>query len=348
MGGSGTGTQPVLKGMSAGCGMAPPASAGAGPNNLKIQQLMVPSCAAGAITPHCVAPPFQPGGADYIKSGQYDFNNRNYGLALPDGYNPMTPYPVILEGGGCTGGPTNNGGGYNAGEGGNAIRVGLSYVGQCFADGGVGGNTGFGCSIDEAHIADCINTPEVPYINGILDYLEAHLCVDLGRIFIGGYSSGAWEASTVSCALANRIRAMSTTFGGLRINRPACTGPTPGLMLAGALDNSNPIGPMVMGMGLPSVGLSAAQVDADIVMLDSYGSAPMRDELLSRNGCTGTATTMYSAAYPQCMSYTGCPADYPVVWCDLAGVGHGGGGVDSMGVMYAPAAWDFLSKLPAL
>jgi len=344
---TGASTTSFPHGPSMGCGSQPPTGVNA--NNLAIQSVSVTSCGTGPVTPNCVSPDFSPGGVGYIKSGQWDFNNRNYGLQLPSNYNPTTPYPLILEGGGCTGGPTDNGGGYNAGEGGSAIRVGLSYVAQCFADGGVwaGMPAGFGCSPDEAHVAICENTPEVPYINAVLDYLESHLCVDLGKVFIGGYSSGAWESSTVSCALANRIRGMSTTFGGMRIHRPACTGPTAALMLVGADDNSNPIGPLVMGMPLPAVGLSATDVNDDIIFLDSNGSAPMRDELLVRNGCTGTATAMYDAAYPQCVTYTGCPAAYPVVWCDLAGVGHGGGGVTSNGVMYAPAAWNFLSKLPA-
>jgi hypothetical protein len=346
MASSGTATTPFPSGPSAGCTTAPPAK-----GNVNIS---IPSCAAGAITAKCISPDFQPQGIAYIKAGQYDFNNREFAiLGLPNNYDGTTPFPAILEGGGCTSGPTNNGGGYNAGEGGNAIRIGLSYVaaGGCFADGGEWTGepaAGFGCSPDEAHIGICVNNPEVPYVNAILDYLEAHFCVDLGKIFIGGYSSGAWEASTVSCALADRIRGMSTTFGGMRIHRAACPGPTAALMLAGLDDNSNPIGPMVMGMGLPSVGLSATEVDDDILELDSNGSAPMRDELLTRNGCNGTATTMYSAAYPQCMTYTGCPAAYPVVWCPLMGVGHGGGGVTSGGVMYAPAAWDFLSKLPTV
>ncbi len=333
-------------GPSKGCGGPPPA--GVNSNSLQIQKIAVASC-TGTVGPTCVSPDFQTGGVAYQKSGAYDFNNRNFGVQLPAGYSNTKPYPVILEGGGCTGGPTNNGGGYNAGEGGNAIRVGLSYVAQCFADGGVyaGMPSGFGCAPDEAHVGICVNNPEVPYINAVLDFLEANLCVDLGKIFIGGYSSGAWEASTVSCALANRIRGMSTTFGGARIHRAACTGPTASLMLAGLSDSENPIGPLLMDMPLTAVGLSATQVNNDIIFLDSHGSAPMRDELLTRNGCTGTATSMYSAAYPQCMTYTGCPAAYPVVWCPLTGVSHGGGNVSSGGVMYAPAAWDFLSKLPA-
>ncbi len=333
---------PFPSGPSAGCGLPPPVSAGL--TNMKMQTISVPSCAAGSsVTPACVSPAFSPGGADYLKVQQWDFNNRNFGLELPAGYVATKSYPVILSGGGCTGGPTTLGG-FTAGEGTSAIRVGLSYVDSCFADGGVGGNTGFGCSIDEAHITDCINTPEVPYVNAVLDYIESHLCVDLGKIYIGGLSSGAWEASTLSCALANRIRGMTTVAGGLRINRPVCAGPTAAYMIADGGDNDNPIGPMVSGQGLPAVGLSASQVTDKITMLDSHGSAPMRDELLTRNGCVGTATAVYPG-YPQCMTYTGCPAAYPVVWCFMPGEGHGGSFYQN--VNYGPGAWTFFSQLPA-
>jgi poly(3-hydroxybutyrate) depolymerase len=325
---------PFPSGPSAGCGMPPPASAGT--TNMKIQTITVPSCGTGPVTPTCVAPAFSPGGADYLKVQQWDFNNRNYGIQLPANYDPMTPYPVILGGGGCTAGPTTLGGGFSAGEGTSAIRIGLSYVGQCFADGGVGSNNGFGCAVDEAHIADCITTPEVPYVNAVLDYVESSLCVDLGKIFIGGLSSGAWEASTVSCALANRIRGMTTVAGGLRIHRPACDGTTAAFMIVDGGDNSNPIGPMVAGQALPAAGLSAAQVSSDITFLDSYGAAPMRDELLSRNGCQGTATAVYPG-YP-------CPAAYPVVWCFMPGEGHGGSFYEN--VNYGPGAWTFFSQLP--
>jgi hypothetical protein len=349
-GGTGAGTEggvmpggPFPSGPSMGCGMPPPAMV----NSLamKLETISVPSCGTAPITPNCVAPAFSPGGADYLKVQTWDFNNRNYGLELPNNYDPNTPYPVILGGGGCTAGPTSLGGGFRAGEGTSAIRVGLSYVGSCFADGGVGGKTGFGCAVDAAHIADCITTPEVPYVNAVLDYVESHLCVDLGKIYIGGVSSGAWVASTVSCALANRIRGMTTVAGGLRINRPACTGPTAAWMIVDGADNANPIGPMVPNQPLPAAGLTGAQVTSTITFLDSYGSAPMRDELLKRNGCQGTAATMVPG-YPQCMTYTGCPAAYPVVWCFMPGEGHGGSFYQN--VDYGPGAWKFFSGLPPL
>jgi poly(3-hydroxybutyrate) depolymerase len=275
----------------------------------------------------------------YISSGTWDFNTRNFGVQLPNNYDPTKPWPVILEGGGCTGGPTNNGGGFYAGEGGNAIRVGLSYVAQCFADGGewAGMAPGFGCAPDYAHIGICVNTPEVPYIKAAIAWLESKLCVDMGRIFIGGYSSGAWESSTMGCALADVIRGQVQTFGGLRIHRPMCTGPVASLMVGGGADTDNPVGPLA----------TVSQ------FLDSFGLAPQRDELLARNGCQGTATAMYDPAYPACVKYTGCPAAYPVVWCFLPGVGHGGNNVSYNGVQYTPGStvnplmWTFLSKLPA-
>ena len=54
--------------------------------------------------------------------------------------------------------------------------------------------------------------------------------------------------------------------------------------------------------------------------LDSLGSAVARDEILMRNGCTGTATKTWSGSN-QCQEYTGCPAAYPVIWCPING-GH--------------------------
>ena len=123
----------------------------------------------------------------------------------------------------------------------------------------------------------------------------------------------------------------------MRVNRPTCTGPIAALMVAGEADTVNPIGPLAM-------------IDTD---LDSFGSAPGRDDILMRNGCVGTATTMYDPKYPACMQYTGCPAAYPVVWCPLPGAGHNNSSYN--GVNYSPGSvngdplmWNFLTKLPAV
>jgi len=53
------------------------------------------------------------------------------------------------------------------------------------------------------------------------------------------------------------------------------------------------------------------------------------------------------------MQYTGCPAEFPVVWCPLPGAAHNDSSYN--GVNYSPGSvkndplmWSFLSKLPAI
>jgi hypothetical protein len=80
--------------------------------------------------------------------------------------------------------------------------------------------------------------------------------------------------------------------------------------------------------------------------LDSYGSAPGRDNILQRNGCdVSKGTKMWSAQYPACQEYVGCPAAFPVVWCPLPGAGHNNSSYN--GTNYSPGGmWQFFSSLP--
>jgi poly(3-hydroxybutyrate) depolymerase len=345
-GGSGAGGAPVTKvlpsGKSAGCGMAPPTNDKA--SGFTVHALPVPACGTGAITPKCVAPPFAPGGALEQKNQTYSFVSRNYAVQLPTNYDNTKAYPLMVGGGGCGGGPTESGGGYNAGQGaGDAIRIGMSYTMMCFAD---GGNS---CAGTMANQPACVNTPEVPYFYAMLADVESKYCIEKSKVYLGGYSSGGWETYTLGCAASEVIAGIVPVNGGLRNHRPACTGPMPALMVAGAADVDNPIGPLVMDMAYAPSGLTAAQVNLDISSLDSTGSAAARDALLARNGCTGAATAVYDPAYPLCMKYTGCPANAPVVWCPVTGAGHQN--LMYQGVTYYPSTgaaslqWNFLTKL---
>jgi poly(3-hydroxybutyrate) depolymerase len=276
------------------------------------------------------------------QGGKYDYQFRPYGLRLPKGYNPATKYPIVLGGGGCGGNAssfaTNPGTGYSPGDKlGLAIQVGLSYLAGCFDDGGPG--------IDLR-----TDSPDVPYVRAVIADVEAHYCVDKSQVFISGTSSGGWESFTVGCALADTIRAIGPVSGGLRLHRPACTGPQPSIMVEGKTDMENPIGP----------------IDPPVGRLDSPGSAPARDEILKRNGCVAptfqfTYTDINGNApsapwdpvnYPHCVKYTGCPAAYPVVWCAL----DGGHQADNEKVVvngvtktydYKMGIWSFFASLPS-
>jgi poly(3-hydroxybutyrate) depolymerase len=343
-GGSGAAGAPAQRptGKSAGCGQAPPATDKS--TGFTIHNLAVAAC-AGAATSKCVVPAFAPGGALAQSNAAYDFLHRNYAVQLPTGYDVNKAYPVIIGGGGCGGGPTESGGGFSAGQGAaDAIRIGMSYVKMCFAD---GGNS---CAGTPANQPQCVDTPEVPYFYALLADVESKYCIEKSKVYVGGYSSGGWETFTLGCAAADVISGIVTVNGGLRNHRPACTGPIPALMVGGAADVDNPLGPLVMDMAYAPAALTAATVNGLITSLDSNGSAPARDAILARNGCTGTATGIYDAAYPLCVKYTGCPASAPVVWCPVTGSGHQG--LAYQNVTYYPSGgasslqWNFLTKLP--
>jgi poly(3-hydroxybutyrate) depolymerase len=329
-------------GGSTGCGLAP---VGATHTTFTDHAIAIPTCpgacnpdgglpAQGSPSyPDCIDPCFAAGGVAYKNSGAYDYNHRDYTIELPPNYDPSTPYPIFFGGGGCGGPPPQGGAGFDGGET-NAIKIGLSYINGCAADGGTY------CSGSVQYEPLCVRGPELPYFRAVLADVESTFCIDRARVFVGGFSSGGWESFTLGCGGANLIRGIVTDEGGWRIHQPACTGPVAALMVAGDADTTNPIGPL---MPCPPGDTS----------LDSCGSAPGRDAILQRNGCAGTATAPYDANYPACVAYTGCPKAFPVVWCPLPGAGHNDSSYD--GVNYSPGSvendplmWSFLSKLPAL
>jgi hypothetical protein len=281
----------VPRGMSAGCGQA-------APGNDEPGTYVKHDVAVTGVDPKFVADnPSNPG-----NNGGYTYDMRNYYVRLPQNYDPNKPYPVTFGGGGCgnTSGDSGKGGGKQA-TGIEAIQIGLSYVysgGACFEDG-------------------YANTPEVPYFDAVMKDISAHYCVNLEKVFVGGYSSGAWEAITLGLARGGVIRGIATGAGGLRKERPTPSGiPMAAILLTGEGDEANPIdGPT--------------------------GSALARDEILKTNKCVGT-NTMPFAADQDCVQYTGCPAAFPVVWCTPAG-GHTEGSAEHWAAVGA-----FWAGLPAV
>ena len=73
------------------------------------------------------------------------------------------------------------------------------------------------------------------------------------------------------------------------------------------------------------------------------GSAALRDHILMKNGCAGTATTPFTQSDQDCVQYTGCPAAFPVVWCTPDG-GHTGG--SNMHWAAVGAFWNALPPIP--
>lgn len=313
-GSGGVSTAEGRTGMSAGCTMPPPGE----DSSTKFVKHEV----------HITGldPVYLQGGMYYDSSGGYDPSFRPYGVRLPDGYDPTKPYAVTIGGGGCGGSAQNfagnPGGGLQIAGNGKTIQIGLSYINGCFNDGG-------------PSIGNRTDTPEEPYFRAVMAEVEAHYCVDKSQVFMAGYSSGGWEAFTLGCAASDIIRGIGTDEGGLRMKHPTCKKPIAAVMVAGTADTENPIGP-----------LDPVADKGTVDRLGSLGSAPGRDEILMRNGCTGTETMPYAdAKYSACVKYSGCPAAYPVIWCALPGVGHNNSTYNN--VNYSPGPmWDVLGMLP--
>jgi hypothetical protein len=286
------GTYPVPRGQSAGCGKDPP---GTDEPDVYVKH----DIAVTGVDPKFIADhPSNPG-----NNGGYTYTMRNYYVRLPAGYDKSKRYAVTFGGGGCgnTGGDSGKGGGQQA-SGIEAIKIGLSYVysgGACFEDG-------------------YANTPEVPYFDAVMADISAKYCVNLEKVFVGGYSSGAWEAVTLGLARGGVIRGIATGAGGLRKERPMPSGiPMAAILLTGEGDTTNPIdGPT--------------------------GSALARDQILMTNQCVGTETMPF-AMDSDCVQYTGCPPAFPVVWCTPAG-GHTGGDAEHWAAV--GAFWNGLPPVP--
>jgi len=278
-------------GNSAGCGK--PQSATDTPGTFTQRHIMVTGIAP-------TVPPATTGGS---------WTDRVYYLDLPTGYDPSKPYPLLFGGGGCGGQLITNGtnGAFPVLPPNNnvAIQIGLSYVwpqggGACFDDNGA-------------------DTPDLPYFDAILREIEANYCINKGKVFVGGYSSGGWEAYMLGLARGGTVvRGISTAAGGLRMSRPPPTNlPIAALLLTGAVDTTNPAtGPT--------------------------GSDAAMAVILQTNGCVGTNTTPWPTCVGcGCVKYDGCPAAYPVIRCFPPGQGHTDGGG-----AFKTAIWSVWSSLP--
>jgi poly(3-hydroxybutyrate) depolymerase len=302
--------------LSAGCGSTPPSADRS--NAWTKHDIALP---AASVDPAFVAahPP--------NAGSQYDWTHRNYFLKLPQGYDGTTPFAVTIAGTACAGNETAGSNGdfsvpadkMNVETG--AIKISQSYV----VSDSVSSCVGFA--------DDFANSPEPAYIHAVIAEVEAKYCVDTSKVFINGFDAGAFQAISAGCTNASELRAYGVQLGGgLRLHHAPCQDhPIAAMFVVATQDTADPIGPLTTPQN------------------DSNGTAPARDDVLARNGCVGTDTAPWNPSYPKCVTYTGCPPAYPVVWCPLDAAHIGGMGADQALVpMYRfQGLWDFYMSLPA-
>jgi|SRR5579862_641269 len=238
------------------------------------------------------------------------YADRTYCSTIPKGYDPTKPYPLVIYGPGCGG---------EACEGGpftgrtdiflvQATKAGKVYDGEVPP---VPPAAAPGCF--QTGVISTVDSPELNYFDQVVAEIESEFCIDKGRIFVAGSSSGGWFSNYLGCARGNVIRGIAADSGGIPVARPPCTGG------AGVIE-------------FP--GDSAEKKDS---MGNEIGMALARDLFIKTNGCSTTSTPM-KFGNDTCDFYGGC--DSPVVWCGGVSGGH------QAGLSHLnPTGWPFWSSL---
>ena len=137
------------------------------------------------------------------------------------------------------------------------------------------------------------SSPDIDMFDAILEQVENELCVDRTRIFTWGFSAGGYFTNVLACVRGDVIDGSSPVAAGMPLASLDCVGPVPQFIAHG---------------------------DADTVVSVAQGQGA-RDIWLNLNGCSDT--TVPHETESECVRYEDCESGDPVVWCELAGVGHG-------------------------
>jgi polyhydroxybutyrate depolymerase len=238
---------------------------------------------AGSGSPGCGKAPAKTGAAAHrVKALGRD---RGYTIVVPEGYAPQTAYPLVfvLHGSGGSGAGARTQTDLEKVAGGRAIFA--------YPD-GIGGNW----NLD----APTGSNGDVALFDAVL--LAAHntLCVDSRRVFVTGFSNGAYMANQLACKRGERIRGVVTHAGG---------GP---YEMSGTYDATGHL--VCPGKAVASL-VVHGNSDGTVAPAEGQKST---DHWSYANRC-GSGTS--SAWMPPCVSLQGC--FQPVGVCRIPGLGHG-------------------------
>jgi poly(3-hydroxybutyrate) depolymerase len=124
------------------------------------------------------------------------------------------------------------------------------------------------------------------YVDAVLKAVEEDLCIDTSRVTLEGFSQGAAMSWTLACSRPGVFRAAVGHSGGGVTNPTKCD-PVP-----------------YMGSG----GLQ-----------ESVTQTTQTDQFAKWNGCTVETFAKAPTGGHACYDYKGCPAGFPVRWCNYDG-----------------------------
>lgn len=139
------------------------------------------------------------------------------------------------------------------------------------------------------------NNKDIQFFDALLEDVAKKATVDPSRVFVFGHSRGAFLVNLLGCYRGDKVRALVAHSGGGPSNsqKDVCNTPPPAAM-------------MIHGDADPNV---------------SYESGKRSLQYWTTKNKCQSGTTPFDPS--PCVSYDGCTAGHPVVWCSLPGAGHG-------------------------
>jgi polyhydroxybutyrate depolymerase len=245
--------------------------------------------AAAADTPPAASAGRSPGCGKHAPRGgtvhvQVGGRDRTYTLVVPEGYAPARPYPLVFV--------LHGGGGSAAAA---RTQTDLEHVAASRAifvyPQGVGGTW----DLD----SPAATNPDVALFDAILLASHNALCLDSRRVFVTGFSNGAYMANQLACRRGDRIRAIVTHAGG---------GP---YEVAGTYDAQGHL--VCSGKAVAALVVHGT---ADATVAPSEGQKSVEHWSFANRCSSSTRTTT-----PPCEAFVGCVQ--PVSVCRVPGLGHG-------------------------
>jgi hypothetical protein len=271
-------------------------------------------------------------------------HDRLYYVRLPPNYDPAKAYRTVYLGPGC-GPPSALVGATtvypleNASDP-DAILVAMEpglynkaeyNMANCIdattADGGTGSSNLCHYCFDDGAATTTPESFEYAYFDRLHKQIENDFCVDKSKQFYAGYSSGGWMAHQLGCQFPDVLRAQGSVTGGLppviRNGAKTCVDhPIAAFLIHDSQDTSNVYAGSIAAL-------------ERLLQLNHCG-APMRSAPTEEYTIAGFPNN----ADFSCLRYTGCPAEYPIVFCTSRGKMHG-----AQTTAAVPGFWQFFESL---
>jgi polyhydroxybutyrate depolymerase len=281
----------------------------------------IPSPAGAAGVPHVAARP-SPGcaqttavTAEQTLTFDADKDDGTYVEQLPTTAEPRKPLPVIFD--------------LHAYEEPGSFQVTLSGLGAYGQTQGFMTITPWLDNQKVSQWASNVGSRDMDWFGDLLTHVEATACVDENRVFVTGYSNGAFMTSAVACQYSSRVAAVAP-IAGIQAVHCKTHRPVPVVAFHGTAD------PLVHYNGTPSKaaedlpapngsGETEGQEAKQLGVKGAFTKGPTIPQEAAawarRNGCSTKETTTPVAAKVALLSWS-CPRGANVELFRVEGGGH--------------------------